>query len=265
MLRTIVVLPMEKLAAHITEVRRSGDLSSRLNMQRDDEIGSLANEFDKLTDEVSEARQLLLDQSFKAGRADTAAEVLHNIRNAMTPLINGLDRLGQQLRVAAGLKIKRATEELQDSDCPTDRRGKLLTYIDSAFDRILETNNASDEELKIASKQARQVEAILSDQERHAKAAPVIENLGLDEVLAEAMLVIPKRKKPRVDVDLPVTLSWQAVDEAESYDLQVSELADFSVLVSAPQGLTATSEEVNVLVGGTMYYWHARSVNAAGD
>ena len=202
LLRSIIVLPMEDLAKHIVGIRRSGDLSSRLNMKRDDEIGALAEEFDKLTDEVGETRQLLLDQSFKAGRADTAAEVLHNIRNAMTPLINGIDRLRQQVGTAGKLKIKRATEELGNTDCPPDRKEKLLLYVDSAFDRILEANAASTEELTIAAKQARQIEAIMSDQERHAKVAPVFENLGLDEVISEAILVIPKKQVPKVDVDV---------------------------------------------------------------
>ena len=202
LLRSIFVRPMEELAQHITKIRRSGDLSPRLNMQRDDEIGSFANEFDQLTEELSDARQLLLDQSFKAGRADTAAEVLHNIRNAMTPLINGLDRLGQQLHVAGSLKIKQATQALNDSDCQPERRDKLLLYIESAFERILETHDATSEELMIATKQARQVEAILSDQERHSKVAPVFENLDLDEILAEAVLVVPKSKLLHVDVHL---------------------------------------------------------------
>jgi hypothetical protein len=49
-------------------------------MSRNDEIGLLAFQFDTLTTEVHNARQALLDQSFKAGKADTAAEVMHNIR-----------------------------------------------------------------------------------------------------------------------------------------------------------------------------------------
>ena len=207
LLRSIVVLPMESLARHIVGIRRSGDLSKRLNMRRNDELGALAEEFDKLTDEVSEARQLMLEQSFKAGRADTAAEVLHNIRNAMTPLINGIDRIGQQLGTAKKLKIKRATEEIRDPDCPEDRRDKLLTYVESAFDRVLESNNESNEELVAVSKQARQIEAIVSDQERHAKAAPVMENLALDEVISEAVLVIPKKKSPRVELDVQADAS----------------------------------------------------------
>jgi signal transduction histidine kinase len=202
LLRSVIVLPLESLAKHITGIRKSGDLSQRLDQDRADEIGSLANEFDKLTDELHEARKLLLDQSFKAGKADNAAEVLHNIRNAMTPLINSIDRLTKDMNVADGLRVKQAVEELAGEECPPDRAGKLLQYIESAFSHIEGTNRHAGENLGVASKQARQVEAILADQERHAQVSPVIEDLPLNDVLDEAVLVLPKSASPDIELDL---------------------------------------------------------------
>ena len=202
LLRSVIVLPLEGLAKHITGIRKSGDLSQRLNDTRADEIGSLAGEFDKLTDELYEARKLLLDQSFKAGKADNAAEVMHNIRNAMTPLINSIDRLTKDLSVTDDLKVRQAVEELTTDECPPDRAGKLLQYIESAFSHIEGTNRHAGENLGVASTQARQVEAILVDQEKHAKVSPVMENLPLNEVLDEAVLVIPKSADPEIKLEL---------------------------------------------------------------
>jgi len=201
-LRSVIVLPLESLSRHITGIRKSGDLSQRINDDRADEIGSLSDEFDKLAGELHEARKLLLDQSFKAGKADNAAEVLHNIRNAMTPLINSIDRLSKELNVTDGLKVRQAVEELTGDECPADRAGKLLQYIESAFTHIEGTNRNAGENLGVASKQARQVEAILVDQEQHAKASPVMENLPLVEVLDEAVLVIPKSATSEIELDL---------------------------------------------------------------
>ena len=198
LLRRIIVLPLERLASHISGIRESGDLSLRLNETRSDEIGELALEFDKMTLEVHEARRQLLDQSFKAGKADTAAEVLHNIRNAMTPLINGIDRLSKNFRFTGGLRIREAADELGDPACPPERRSKLLQYIVSAFGHIQKSSEDAISDLQVASRQARQVEAILSDQERYANVAPVIESLDLASVIEEASLVIPDQSKPGV-------------------------------------------------------------------
>ncbi len=202
LLRRIIVLPLEGLAAHITAIRKSGDLKHKLGDSRTDEIGALAAEFDKLTDELHDARKLLLDQSFKAGKADNAAEVLHNIRNAMTPLINGIDRLAKNFGASGKLKVNQAVEELINPDCPPDRETKLFRYIESAFSHIESINAEAISNLDIASKQARQVEAILSDQEKYAHVAPVIEKLSLDEVLDEAVLVLPKDDDPGVELSL---------------------------------------------------------------
>ncbi len=202
MLRSVIVLPLEKLAQHITGIRKSGDLTQRLDEQRPDEIGSLANEFDRLAEELYEARKLLLDQSFKAGKADNAAEVLHNIRNAMTPLINSIDRLTKDLNVTNGLRVRQAVEELGDATASPERAGKLLQYIESAFSHIEGTNRNVGENLNVASKQARQVEAILADQEKHAKATPIVENLSLSDVLDEAILVIPESASSGIQLDL---------------------------------------------------------------
>ncbi len=207
MLRGTILRPIERLAAHIAEIRTSGDLSHRLDASRNDEIGALAKQFDDLTDEVHDARQALLDQSFKAGKADTAAEVLHNIRNAMTPMINGLERLRKSFSASEKLRVPEATEQLADPDCPPDRRDKFLQYVSASFDHIRNVGAEAADDLSIVTKQARQIEGILADQERFANIAPVTENIGVDDVLDEAAHVIPKRAKRDIEVEISENLS----------------------------------------------------------
>ena len=200
LLRRLIVLPLEGLANHITGIRKSGDLSQRLNESRNDEIGSLARQFDKLTMEVHDARMQLLDQSFKAGKADAAAEVMHNIRNAMTPLVNGLDRLAKNFTATTTLRVVQATDELGDPDCAEDRREKLVTYVQSAFAHVQATNEDAVENLAIATKQAHQVEAILADQAKHARVKPILEDFDLGKLIEEAALVIPKSDDTNIDL-----------------------------------------------------------------
>ncbi|MGH8223647.1 MAG: CHASE4 domain-containing protein, partial [Woeseiaceae bacterium] len=202
LLRSIIMQPLQGLARHIAQIRQTGDLTRRIGAVRCDEIGSLSSQFDKLTAELHDARRLLLEQSFKAGKADTAAEVLHNIRNAMTPLINGVDRMARYLKVTDGLRVAQATGELKDGAGSPDRREKLLQYVESAFDHIRSTCGEACEEIQVISKQARQVEAILSDQEQHANVPPVIEDLDLGELLGEAVLVVPKRDERAVEITM---------------------------------------------------------------
>ncbi len=203
MLRTTILKPIEGLAEHMTKIRQSGDLKHQMAGKRNDEIGALAHQFDDLTGEVHDARQALLDQSFKAGKADTAAEVLHNIRNAMTPMINGLERLGRSFKVADNLRIEEATAQIADPDCAPERKEKFLQYINASFEHVAGVGGEAVEDLKVATLQARQIEGILSDQEKFANVAPVAETLGVEEVVDEAVQVIPKDAQPEVDLDIP--------------------------------------------------------------
>ncbi|NQV86636.1 MAG: HAMP domain-containing histidine kinase, partial [Woeseiaceae bacterium] len=199
-LRYTILRPIEELSAHIDEIRSSGDLSRELSMQRNDEIGVLARQFDNMTTDVHNARRALLDQSFKAGKADTAAEVLHNIRNAMTPMINGLDRLRKSFKVAGNLRIAEATQQIADPDCPPERKQKFLEYIVASFEHIKIVANDASTDLDLVTSQAKQVEGILTDQERFANVAPVAETVTVDDVLGEAANVIPRENPKTVEL-----------------------------------------------------------------
>jgi sensor domain CHASE-containing protein len=201
-LNRTILRPIEELSTHIGEIRDSGDLSRQLSSSRADEIGVLSQQFDSMTADVHDARKALLDQSFKAGKADTAAEVMHNIRNAMTPMINGLDRLRKSFSVTENLRVVEATQQIASADCPPDRKDKFLEYIVASFNRVETVGSDAVEDLTVVMAQAKQVEGILSDQERFANVAPVSENLTIDELLGEAANVIPKENEQPIELSL---------------------------------------------------------------
>jgi len=202
MLNYTILRPIEELSTHIDKIRESGDLSQQLSMDRGDEIGVLSRQFDSMTADVHDAREALLEQSFKAGKADTAAEVMHNIRNAMTPMINGLERLRRSFRVTENLRVREATQQIASDDCPPERKEKFLEYIVASFDRIEAVGGGAIEDLNVVTSQAKQVEGILSEQEKFANVAPVAENLIIDEVLYDAVNVIPKEESNPVALNV---------------------------------------------------------------
>lgn len=207
LLRTSIATPLERIARHISRIRESGDLSVRLNARRADEIGMLAGEFDMMAGELQDARRLLLQQSFNAGKADTAAALLHNVRNAMTPLVNGIESLGRNFSFVRAMRVPRAIEQLRTGDCTQERRDGLLQYLETAFDHIRTTSDTAVAELQVASRQARQVDLILHEQEKFAVSSPVMEEFGLVEVVDEAALVVPADDTPEVVVRLRPNLA----------------------------------------------------------
>ncbi len=202
LLRKTILTPIESLTDHMNEIRKSGDLSANLDMDTGDEVGALAAQFDNLTSEVHDARQALLAQSFKAGKADTAAEVLHNIRNAMTPMINGIDRLMRGFKAVGDLRIGEATEELMSPECEPKKAAKFAEYINASFKHVKKINSDAGEDMKIVMSQARQIKAILVDQEKFANVAPIAEKIVVNEVVGEAAQIIPKESKSVISINL---------------------------------------------------------------
>ena len=65
-------------------------------------------------------------------------------------------------------------------------------------------------------------------------------------------------------VSLAPTLSWNAVIEATTYEVQVSTSSGFAPLIVDDTTLTGTSKQLSGLTNGTLYYWRVRGKNTGG-
>jgi two-component system, NtrC family, sensor kinase len=211
LLRMDIVRPLARLASHMADIRRSGELSARLTPTRNDEVGRLAMEFNGLTGELQQARRQLVDQSFNAGRADTAAEVLHNIRNAMTPVVDVAENLSGALDEISSLRFRQAADELADSGCDEQRRIGLLRYLIAAADRTKELGSRAVADVDLICQQTRLVEEILAGQEKVTRAAPFRQHLNLADVVREACNVLPRNAGREIELRIAPELADLAI------------------------------------------------------
>ncbi|WP_456430098.1 fibronectin type III domain-containing protein [Rhodocaloribacter sp.] len=86
----------------------------------------------------------------------------------------------------------------------------------------------------------------------------------LTSVTAPAAVTLVAPEDGAMDVPTEVTLSWNAADGADTYDVQVATDDAFTGLVSDETGLTATSLTVSGLANNTTYFWRVRAANTAG-
>ncbi len=64
---------------------------------------------------------------------------------------------------------------------------------------------------------------------------------------------------------LTPTLSWNTVNDADSYKVQLSDDAGFSTFIIDQSGVTETSLDITGLTNDTQYYWRVLATNSAGD
>jgi two-component system NtrC family sensor kinase len=143
MLKTQIVSPLKELAHHAVRVGRLDDLNARLNSTRQDEIGTLAREFDAMVERLAESRDRVAEAAQFAGMARVATDTLHNVGNALNSANCSLELLQERRRATKLDGLDRAASlftEQQDrlsSFFSEDARGpQLVKYIISVSSHL---------------------------------------------------------------------------------------------------------------------------------
>jgi len=97
-LRRLVVGPLVKLTKHATMVGRHDDLTTRFPVASKNEIGALADAFNRMVDRLAESRAKLLESAHRAGMAETASAVLHDVGNALNTVTVSAGLLDETVR-----------------------------------------------------------------------------------------------------------------------------------------------------------------------
>ena len=86
-----------------------------------------------------------------------------------------------------------------------------------------------------------------------------------DAVFPPAQAVLSSPENLSAIAELPVTLEWELQDDAESYDIEISEDYDFSVISESKTGLTVNTYKPLKIYKGKSYYWRVSAVNEGGN
>ncbi len=185
-LQRAVVTPLEVLKAHVNRVREQARPEPFAPAARTDEIGSLATEFGRMMNRLQEARERLLEQAYQAGRSEVAEDVLHNIRNALTPLIADLDSLGEDLGDLPLEQRQQAVVELASADCNLQKRHELNEFLKLTDAQTLRTINSAREKLACAHEYINSIEAFLAEHDRLTRASQPVSEVEPHSLITEA-------------------------------------------------------------------------------
>jgi sensor domain CHASE-containing protein len=122
----VVNRPLVALTNHTKEIGETGDITRRLHLKRDDEIGELAAAFDRMLEALATYRRQIMELAYRGGVTEARTGILHNLRNGLTPLKLRLGqikrRLDQGAPVGLGEHLERI-EELADSEATGSGKG----------------------------------------------------------------------------------------------------------------------------------------------
>ncbi|MEO1490646.1 MAG: ATP-binding protein [Pseudomonadota bacterium] len=170
------------------------------------ELSNLRKGFNAMSEQLETARAELIAQSYKSGHADMAASTLHNLRNAMNPLINRVVDAQTLLAHAPGTKMPVALDELSDVQTAPDRREKLMRYCVMSAAEIETWRARVAQTLQVTNDQFARIKEMLIAEEQYANAPPVIADIPLKTLVEEALNLVPIDRRAAVTVTLDPSL-----------------------------------------------------------
>jgi two-component system, NtrC family, sensor kinase len=194
--------PLARVTRHAVAIGAGDDLTNRLNLDRRDEIGALAAEFDRMVGQVAESRRQLIDHSFEAGMSELSRGVLHNIGNAMTPLSVRLARLRSRLQAAPHADVERALSERMLESNDRARQSDLDEFLRLAAAELAEIVTQSDEDVGVIERQAGIVQSALSEQLRSTRTSTVVESTELPALIEQSLEIVPDAARERIELQL---------------------------------------------------------------
>lgn len=206
-LRALVIKPIFNLKRHALSVGRSGDLSARLSLKNRDEIGELSREFDRMLEQLSDARNRLMEQSYYSGIGEMASGVLHNIRNILTPMVGQIDKIKERINDAPVHNMEQAMIELNTGNPEEERERALKRYLQLACSRMGSDCTDINNSITIVLEQAAHMEAVLSLHNKSGMFKKALEPLGVYGIVNEAVNLMPEGLRDAVDIEMETDLA----------------------------------------------------------
>lgn len=130
---TIIIRPVESFKNHVTGIKDSRQLADFLSDPRSDELGVLYAEFNGMARELDALRSTIEVQSFAIGKSESAIDIMHNVRNGLSPVCAILSKLDGEMTLPMEKEIGRAIAELSSTSEASTRQGQLLYFLRTAI------------------------------------------------------------------------------------------------------------------------------------
>jgi len=202
LLQHVITNPIIRLITYIGNIEHPGKSKNAPLLSRKDEIGTLANEFSRMCQRLQNAQLKLMEKSYLSGVTEMSSGILHNVRNALSPITTRIERIKGQFKTVPLENLEQAQSELQHGTLDTQRRQDLMRFVDLTFQDVLMNLNEMVTGLDDLSDQVFQIEDMLNIQRTFGRADKPVEFIEPIELLNKALGMIPEsvRSKCRISI-----------------------------------------------------------------
>ena len=209
-----VVKRLVRLTEHAVRVGREPERSTPLDLPGRDEIATLAREIDHMVAQLAESRSRAAEAARRSGRADVAAQMLHNVGNILNSVNVSASLVSKTLRQSEAPRMRQAAAMLHErqADLATflasDERGRQLpTYLVESAQALAEERETLLREVDRLSQAVEHIRAIVDGQQVHGAAPAMLERVDVAAASEQALsLSEPALRCPDVTVERAIGL-----------------------------------------------------------
>lgn len=199
----IISKPIIRLIKYIISVANPGVEADMPPLAYKNELKTLSNEFEKMCRRLQQAQVKLMEKSFLSGVTEMSSGILHNVRNALSPITTRIERLKDQFCTIPLDNLGQAQSELQKTELNPQRRKDLIRFVELTFKDVLENLKDMVDGLDDLSQQVIEIEDMLSLQRTFGREDRPVEFIHPETLLNKAMEIVPSRirKECRITID----------------------------------------------------------------
>jgi len=176
------------------------------------EIRALSHRLALLQQQVQEQAGQRELRSFRLGRAESRAALVHNARNALSPISAILSHGLAQPPVAERDMIERVVAELAQQDLPPARRQKLAAYLMTAIDAVARARMERLSQFETGRAALSNILDIIGGPQDMAVEAPVLDRCDVTDLIARNGAIARYGDGRSIAVSFPATPCWVRAD-----------------------------------------------------
>lgn len=207
-LRRTVTRRIDGLLDHISTITSTGQLVAMPHEERHDELSEVSRVFNAMTVQLTELRERLRKRDYREGAADYAAGVLHNVRNAITPVATISSGLLASGEAPWRTNLARALAELKDESLDPSRAEKLRRFVALTAERLVDEEAVRTKDIATLADMVRHVATSLASYAEASEAERVLELVDLSRAFMHGRLVVESRVGPSIEVLVPDVDHW---------------------------------------------------------
>ena len=201
-LRRIALKRIAGMREHLVQIKSTGTLHPLPADSRRDELSEMVTAFNDMAAQLEELREQLRRQDYQHGAADQAAEVLHNIRNAVSPIAAIISDLADETDARWRDNLDKALGELKNGRIDLERREKLNQFVSLSAAKLLEAERKRHSDVATLKGIVRHVDRILKDGEALSRAERIAEPIDLARQLRAFASVAGRRPGVSIEFDI---------------------------------------------------------------